>query len=653
MTDIVSNFIEETKAIGTVAFDIEHRPDLELHKEGFDLHGCSFSNGRTCFYVKSKENVKRITSALFPLKEITCCAFNGKYDIQCLMQSGWATCYPERLVDPMIGLNLLDDNKQANQLGLKENIFEIFGHRMMTFEQAYSFGMDSPQFTKYACDDSEWEFKLWDRVKSELEHQKLLRYFMAVPAISFFADVETAGVLWDLSNARTLMREYVKVRDLLEEEIYADLGMLNLNSPKQLAQRLFVDLGYPTEGLRKTDGGDISTDSDNMELLSHRYPICKKIVKFRTASKMLGTYIVPLSHFALSSKDQRVHPKFWLVSATGRTRCDSPNLQNIPAHLNEDFKHLDIRKMFIARPGYTFVVADFSQVELRIMAHFSKDPKFLAAFRDWQCTACNSTGTSMKLLHSCPKCGVVETDAILANCPACKAKHVPLVRNKETRKIIGCAVCQSGQKYEDVRISGFWHGLDFHQITADKVSALNGDRQAGKTCNFELIFCGGARKMAATHPEFSVDQWQVIIDEYFQEYTGVKHFHNYIEQILHSVGQMRDVFGRLRRIPKRVIKASAKHALNQLVNFPIQGSAAGMIQLASTRFRQEMIKKGYWMKDVIVVNSVHDETDMEVRDDLVEEVKAIVQEIFENNVKLEVPIRVDISTGKNWQEAKG
>ncbi len=617
--EIITQFIEETKAIGCYAFDIEHHPDLELHKEHFDLHGCSFSNGRTCFYVKNKEKVQEITSALFPLKNLEAVAFNGKYDVQCLLQSGWASSYPEKLVDPMIGLNLLDDNKHPNQLGLKENIFEIFGHRMMTFEQAYSFGMDSPQFTKYACDDSEWEFKLWSRVKDELEHQKLLKYFMAVPAISFFADVESAGIMWDLDNARSLMREYVKVRDQLEEEIYADLGMLNLNSPKQLAQRLFCDLGYPTEGLRKTDGGEISTDSDNMELLAHKYPICKKIVKYRTAAKMLGTYIVPLSHFALSSKDQRVHPKFWLVSATGRTRCDSPNLQNIPAHLNEDFKHLDIRKMFIARPGYTFVVADFSQVELRIMAHFSKDPGFLKAFRDWQCTACHSTGSSLKLLHKCPKCGAQETDAILKN------KTIP----------------------------GFWHGLDLHQITADKVPALKGNRQTGKTANFELIFCGGAKKMAATHPEFSVDQWQEIIDEYFEEYSGVKHFHNYIEQILHSIGQMRDIFGRVRRIPKRVIKASAKHALNQLVNFPIQGSAAGMIQLASSKFRKIMIQKGYWMNGVVVVNSVHDETDMEVRDDLVEEVVGIVQDTFENNVSLEVPIRVDISTGKNWKDAKG
>jgi len=615
---IVEDFLTHAKAIKCFSFDIEHGP-IQLHQAGFDLWGCSFSTDTYTFYAKNKDVVKRITDELFPIKSIEAVAYNGKYDIQCLIQSGWADKYPETLVDPMIALNLLDDNKRPNQLGLKENVFEIFGHRMMNFEQAVAFGPDSQQFTQYACDDSLWEFRLWQRLKPELEHQKLLKYFQCVPAVKFFADIETAGVLWDLQNVRNLLRDYIKVRDDLEEEIYKEIGILNLDSPKQLRERLFGDLGYSTFGLKQTKGGEISTDVDSMEILAKRYPICNKIVKYRTASHMIGTYIVPLSQYSLEAADHRVHPKFWLVSSTGRTRCSDPNLQNIPAHLSKDFQYLDIRQMFIAQPGYKFVCVDYSQVELRVCAHFSKDPMFLKAYRDWQCTACNTKGSDNTILHKCPNCGCEENDAIM----------------------------------KDKSIKGFWHGLDLHQITADKVPALHGNRQMGKNANFALIYAAGAMRMNMEHPSFSVDQWQDVIDEYFQTYSSIRHWHSHMEQVLQTQNKTRDIFGRLRRIHPFLIKKSFKHALNQIVNFPVQGSAAGIIQLASTKFRKLMIDKGYWMKQVICVNSVHDETDLEIREDVIDEVIPIIRDCFENIVSLEVPLRVDIGVGDDWKDAKG
>jgi DNA polymerase-1 len=293
-------------------------------------------------------------------------------------------------------------------------------------------------------------------------------------------------------------------------------------------------------------------------------------------------------------------------------------LQNIPAHLSQDFKHLDIRQMFIAQPGYKFVVADFSQIELRLMAHFSKDPMFLKAFRDWQCTACNSKGSDTKILHKCPKCGAAENEAIL------KDKSIP----------------------------AFWHGLDLHTMTAEMVPALHGNRQSGKTANFALIYAAGATRMNMEAPEFSIGEWQDVIDDYFQTYSAVRHFHKYMEQVLNTSHETRDIFGRKRRIHPFVIKKSFKHALNQIINAPIQGSAAGIIQLASTKLRKIMIEKGYWQKEVIVVNSVHDETDTEVREDKLDEVIPMMKDCFENIVSLEVPIRVDIGVGANWKDAK-
>ncbi len=616
---VVEDFLEHAKAIRCYAFDIEHNPSIGLHQQGFDLWGCSFSTDKYTFYAKNRDTVRRITDELFPIKEIEAIAYNGKYDIQCLKQSGWANLYPETLVDPMIALNLLDDNKMPNQLGLKENVWEIFAHRMMTFEQAIGFGPDSQQFTQYACEDSLWEFRIWQRLKPELEHQKLLKYFQHIPALKFFADVETCGVKWDLKNARKLMREYIKVRDELEEDIYKEIGILNLDSPKQLRERLFVDLGYATHGLKQTPGGDISTDADAMEMLAKRYPICSKIVKYRTASKLLGTYVVPLSHYALESSDQRIHPSYWLVSATGRTRCDKPNLQNIPAHLSQDFKHLDIRQMFIPREGYKFCVFDLSQIELRLVAHYSKDPMFLRAYRDWECTACATRGSdAMKILHKCPKCGASENEAIL----------------------------------KDKTVAGFWHGLDLHTITAEKVGALHGNRQAGKTSNFALVYCASATRMNMEAPEFSIQQWQDVIDDYFEVYTGVRHWHRYMEGVLQSQHETRDIFGRKRRIPPFLIKKSFKHALNQIVNFPPQASACGMMQLSCSKMRKVLMDGGYWLNTVFPLGMIHDEVDLEIREDKVGEVIPIVQECFERIVSLEVPVRVGIGVGENWKNAK-
>mgnify|MGYP003643422839 CR=1 FL=1 len=613
-----------------VAFDVEYDPYLSVkterdtHAPDFDLHGCSFCCGKKSIYVKSKELCREITSILFAKPEkgekpIQCIAFNGKVDIQWLKRTGWAESYPHLIVDPMIGMNLLEDNLHPNQLGLKTLIKKIFNHQMMEFQTAYKYGMDSKEFTKYAVADSYWEYRLWEWMEPQLKDQGLLKYLLKIPAIAVFADMEEAGLLWDLKEARKLLRGFQKIRSRLESEVFAELGgAIDLNSSKQLRQRLFTDLGYSTAGLERTEKtGQVSTGAKNLDILAKRHPACAKISQYRTAEKLINTYVVPLTEQAMNCHDGRIHPTFWLVSSTGRTRCEKPNLQNQPAYLDKIFDGLSIRKGFTARPGFKLLVSDLSQIELRLVAHFSKDSTFLDAYRNWQCNVCDSKGMFTRhILHKCPNCGVAE--------------------NEDTLK----------------GFKGFWHGLDLHQLTANNVKALHGDRQAGKTSNFALVYCATANRMHAEYPEFSKGRWEEVIADYMNTYSGVNNWHMRLSNILRTTAEYADIFGRKRRIPPQDVHKSYKHALNQLVNFGPQASACGMMQLSMTKMREHFTELGTWFKDIYPVNMVHDEIVFEVREEYIEDAIPVVVEYMENAVSIEVPCRTDYTIVDSWGDAK-
>jgi DNA polymerase-1 len=299
---------------------------------------------------------------------------------------------------------------------------------------------------------------------------------------------------------------------------------------------------------------------------------------------------------------------------------EKPNFQNIPSMLSEDFKHLSIRRCVVARPGYKLLVADLSQIELRVCGHVTLDPLFLKAYRDWQCTNCGTTGTSISdILHVCPNCACPEEEKIL--------------------------------KKPEIKV--FWHGLDLHRMTADGISALGGDRQLGKQCNFALIYLASGRRMHYEHPSLSIEEWDTIIEGFMRKYSGVRKWHIQMEEWLKSVGICTDVFGRKRRISKKDIHMNFKHALNMFVNFPIQSSACAYIELAQANIRQETIKTSDWMNTIYPINFVHDEVCYEVKDEDAHRHKATVQRYLETSVKFKVPIRADVKLVDSWDKAKG
>lgn len=610
------SFVEKSIAHGSYAFDIEHPPELRPHDENFRLAGMSFATNDVAFYERDIPKCFEYLNVLFDHPDIESIAWNGKYDLKCLVQAGFKK-YPKNFVDPMVALNLLDDNRTPHELGLKSATFDLFGHKMASFLESWNYGEESEEFAKYSTEDAYWELKCWEKMKPKLKKEGLDKIFekILMPAALVFSDMELYGIGWDLEGAKKLLRGFQILRSSTEENIYSEIGELNIDSGDQIANRIFNELGYSTRGIEMTSSGKrYSVDSKAMDVLAKKYPVCEKIRTYRTASKMISTYIEPLTRMYLADPRGRVHPTYWLVSATGRTRCEKPNFQNIPKWLTKrpDFKKLSIRGNIVPEKGKKLVIADFSQIELRLVAHITKDEKFLKAYTAWQCKKCNQSGSSSNILHNCPKCGSFED--------------------------------------ED---NGFWHGLDIHQQTTDLVPALEGDRQQGKTANFALVYGATAFKLAYEYPMFSKTQWQKVIDQYFDPHTGyvgVHKWHLKMQDILWSTGKCTDIFGRKRRIPKYKIQKSSKHALNQLVNFGPQASACGMMLLSMVKIREECIKKDLWMNGIWPQNMVHDEFVLEVSNDLVPDAVSITRKFMENCINLRVPVRADIDVSTRWVE---
>ena len=203
----------------------------------------------------------------------------------------------------------------------------------------------------------------------------IYKYF-DLPLIPILYQMEEKGMLIDRAYFQNLQQEYTAEVGRLEQKIYTLAGKtFNLNSPIQLSEILFADLGLPTKGIKKTSRG-YSTGAKELDKLKELHPVIPKIIKYREAAKLLSTYIIPLPD--LVGKDGRIHTTFTQnVTATGRLSSKDPNLQNIPVRTDEGNR---IRTGFIAPEGRVLVSADYSQFELRLAAVLSGDQNLIDDF---------------------------------------------------------------------------------------------------------------------------------------------------------------------------------------------------------------------------------------------------------------------------------
>lgn len=306
---------------------------------------------------------------------------NLKYDITVLKQQ-WGIELGGHLFDTLIAAYLTESGGRSLKL---DDLCLERGIRLTSFDEVVAGDKREDCFAyvdidvagPYGCEDVYGALLLWQDLKLLLKEKQMVELFQDVEMVvlSILADMEIAGISIDDAVLKKLSREFSEKLCHLEKDIYGLAGHeFNINSPKQVGQVLFVELELPHG--RKTKTG-YSTDVKVLEKLAGKHPLPSKMLQYRTLAKLQSTYVEKLSKL----KDPvtgRIHTSFnQAVTATGRLSSSNPNLQNIPIRTEEGQR---IREAFVPGEGQIFLSADYSQIDLRVLAHYSKDRTLTDAF---------------------------------------------------------------------------------------------------------------------------------------------------------------------------------------------------------------------------------------------------------------------------------
>lgn len=399
---------------------------------------------------------------------------------------------------------------------------------------------------------------------------------LELPLAKILSEMEEIGIYTDVHDLEEMEKEIQEKLDVLIRNIHDAAGEdFNINSPKQLGVVLFETLQLPV--IKKTKTG-YSTAVDVLEQLQGEHPIIDYILEYRQLSKLQSTYVEGLQK--VISDDQRIHTRFnQTLAQTGRLSSVDPNLQNIPVRLEEGRK---IRKAFKPTSKDSVILsADYSQIELRVLAHITQDE-------------------SMK--------------------------------------------------------EAFINGDDIHTATAMKVFGVEADqvdslmRRQAKAVNFGIVYgisdYGLSQSLGITRKKA-----KAFIDDYLASFPGVKQYMSDIVKDAKVLGFVETLLHRRRYIPDITSRNFNLRGFAErtAMNTPIQGSAADIIKLAMVKFAQKMKETTYQAKLLL---QVHDELIFEVPKSEVDSFSEFVEEIMENALQLDVPLKVDSSYGATWYDAK-
>lgn len=292
------------------------------------------------------------------------------------------------IFDTMIAANLVI--KDWQRAGLKSLSEYYFNEPMLTYEEVvkankykdFSY-VPLSLAIEYAAADAHQTYKLKAVLENELKQEKLFTLYKELeePLAQILFAMEAEGILLDVPLLQQLDEKVVADIKAIEQKIIAIVGEkqqhVNFNSPRQIEQLLFTDLGLPPQK-KSAKGTGYSTDQEVLEALSHLHPVPGLLLKYRELTKLKSTYIDALPTY-VNPRDGRVHTTFNQIAvATGRLASSEPNLQNIPT--NTSGYGIAIRQAFKAEPGHLFLSADYSQIELRVLAHLSGDHNLISAF---------------------------------------------------------------------------------------------------------------------------------------------------------------------------------------------------------------------------------------------------------------------------------
>ena len=383
---LLKNLIEA----GSFAFDMETTSKRPVWARAVGI-SFSFKKGKACYLplthrylgVPNQLGLKMVCEKLKPILEdehIKKCGHNIKYDLIVLANEG---IYLQGISsDTMIASYLINPSSRGH--GLDDLSMEHFGHKNISYKEMVGTGkkeigfdeVDIELATGYAAEDSDMTWRLKRKLEPQLKRDTLKLYQeMELPLLEVLAEMELNGVHIDIKHLTKLSSELDKKLRRLEMDIYALAGeTFNINSPKQLSVILFDKLKLPV--IKKTKTG-FSTDVSVLEQLAEEHELPEKILSFRQLAKLKSTYVDALPE-EIFKKTGRVHTSFnQTVAATGRLSSSNPNLQNIP--IRSDMGK-EIRKAFIAEGDDMLLSADYSQIELRILAHLSGDSALKRAF---------------------------------------------------------------------------------------------------------------------------------------------------------------------------------------------------------------------------------------------------------------------------------
>ena len=484
-------------------------------------------------------------------------------------------------MDTMVASYLTDPSRFRHNLGevslqyLKRRMIPIAdligkGSKAITFDQ-----VPVDRACEYSCEDADVTWRLCGVFRPLLDERALEPLFREVelPLIQVLVRMEMAGVAIDERVFAQLQQELTERLRILEAQIFEEAGeTFQINSPKQLQAILFDKLGLAPK--RKTKTG-FSTDVEVLEELAQEHPLPAKLLEYRTLEKLRGTYVEALPKL-VHPETGRIHTSFnQAVTATGRLSSSDPNLQNIPVRTEIGRA---IRKGFVTgAKDMRLISADYSQIELRVLAHLSGDEQLKTAF----------------------------------------AQDADIHRETAARVF----------------------GVSAEAVTPDM-------RRQAKAINFGVVYgisaFGLAKNAGMSHAEA-----QRFIDHYFAQYPRVREWIDSTLERARKDGYVTTVLNRRRYVPElnssdvNVRKAAERAAINT----PVQGSAADIIKLAMVRL--DAACAGTRARLVL---QVHDELLVECPATKAEHMAAVMKQIMEEAIALDVPLRVDVGIGDNWAD---
>lgn len=552
---------------------------------GAEIEGVSLSiEENRAFYIPLKKENSKTFEILKEISEdesIAKIGHNIKFEYEVLKINGIRLRNIQD--DSMILSYLLNPNRRS--YSIDEIALEYLSYKTRNYsdimgkENKGSSIFDNFQnIAQYSCEASDIALILSRSLREKVRSENLDKVYeeIEIPLIEVIAEMELAGIKVDSNYISEFSRFLEKEINELASKICKIARVeFNINSPKQVAELLFEKLNLPS--IKRTlKNKDFSVDYEVLSELSSAHPIIPLIIDFRNLSKLKSTYCDSISSL-INPKTGRLHTFFNQTgTATGRISSSEPNLQNIPIKTPLGRK---IRRAFVSEEGFSLLSADYSQIDLRVLAHFSEDP---------------------------------------------------------------------------VLLSAFLNGEDIHERTASEVFSgelfLPPDerRRRAKIINFSIIY-GTSPLSLSKELGVSVNQAKEFIERYFYRYRRVKDF---IEKVINDAeknGYVRTIFGRKRQVPE--LKSSNKGVRNSgeriAVNSIIQGSTADLMKKGMIEI-WKMIKKNNLLSRMIL--QIHDEIILESPDDEIEFVGNEVKKILENVYPLKVPLKVNISSGKNWEE---